>query len=86
MLCYTNSTMEKLLERKDINEQIFKTIIFDKNIYSYACDFFKNKKIFIITSSTPKNIYLQHFINILNEKNVNFNYGVLKKRISMRSQ
>lgn len=75
--------MENILieeKQKNNKEEIYKNIIFEKNVYTSACEYFKNyNKIFILTSPTPRDSYLQFFINVLNENGINYSISVLNK-------
>lgn len=72
--------MEELIEDSVKTEQPYKKLIFEKNIYTSVCNFFKNyKKIYIITSPTPREKYLQFLINVMNENKINYWITVLNK-------
>ncbi len=86
------------LEEKSTEKEAFKKIIFEKIIYPSVCDFLKNyKKIYVITSPTPKEKYLQFFINTLNENKITHwvnilnshavcdNYTILKSSAKVRT-
>lgn len=61
-------------------EQLYKKIVFEKNVYTSICNFLKNyKKIYIITSPTPRDKYLQFLINIMNEQKITYWVSMLNK-------
>lgn len=76
--------MEKrLIEKPENNKvELYKNIIFKKNVYVSVCEYFKNyNKIFILTSPTPYDMYLQFFINVFNESGIKYSVSVLNKAI-----